>query len=202
MSFSRRSEFERLFTNFDDETVREDILERRLIHCHFFTVLWRIFLHCLPQDSSQWDQRLRITRDEYTKLRRKYSIDPHSISPENGICAIIDHPLSQDPNVNSGLLPSHPPSSSFRAFGDSITTTQISRRVSRSMLFERTESFLVDDGYRFNLWRFLVIPAWPFFGTSARPNSKRRSYSLTLGITQQLVNIDRSPSTIHRCRSC
>ncbi|CAF4536695.1 unnamed protein product, partial [Rotaria sp. Silwood2] len=77
------SEFKSLFDNFDYELVREEILNRKMIECNFATVLWRIFLHCLPRDSNQWNDVLDTSRNNYEKLVNQYKIDPYKISDNN-----------------------------------------------------------------------------------------------------------------------
>ncbi|CAF5064102.1 unnamed protein product, partial [Rotaria magnacalcarata] len=61
-------EFKNLFDSFDYETIRNKILNRQMITSPFTTVLWRIFLHCLPRDSSQWNQIIDGSRDNYSEL--------------------------------------------------------------------------------------------------------------------------------------
>jgi TBC1 domain family protein 5 len=92
-------EFKRLFDNFDYESVREEILNRKMIDCNFTTVLWRIYLHCLPRDSSQWDEILDSSRNNYEKLIEQYTIDPYKTSDDNNDAININHPLSRDEKV-------------------------------------------------------------------------------------------------------
>ncbi|CAF0932127.1 unnamed protein product [Adineta ricciae] len=92
------SEFRRLFDPFDYESVREAILSRQMTRCHFTTVLWRVFLHCLPRDSTQWNDMLETSRRDYEKLVDKYKIDPYKMSDENCGTKTINHPLSRDEN--------------------------------------------------------------------------------------------------------
>ncbi len=94
-----RMEFKRLFDNFDYESVREEILNRKMIDCNFTTVLWRIYLHCLPRDSSQWDEILDSSRNNYEKLIEQYTIDPYKTSDDNNDAININHPLSRDEKV-------------------------------------------------------------------------------------------------------
>ncbi|CAF4349346.1 unnamed protein product, partial [Rotaria magnacalcarata] len=93
-------EFQRLFDNFDYELVREEILNRQMIECNFTTVLWRIFLHCLPRNSSQWDDMLDANRNHYEKLVQQYKIDPYKMSENNHNTDAenLNHPLSRDEN--------------------------------------------------------------------------------------------------------
>ncbi|CAF2893304.1 unnamed protein product [Rotaria sp. Silwood2] len=94
------SEFKSLFDNFDYELVREEILNRKMIECNFATVLWRIFLHCLPRDSNQWNDVLDTSRNNYEKLVNQYKIDPYKISDNNNNkdTQNLNHPLSRDEN--------------------------------------------------------------------------------------------------------
>lgn len=92
-------EFKRLFDNFDYESVREEILNRKMTDCNFTTVLWRICLHCLPRDSSQWDEMLDTSRNNYEKLIEQYTIDPYKMSDDNNDAANLNHPLSRDEKV-------------------------------------------------------------------------------------------------------
>lgn len=122
-----RSKFERLFHAFDYETTQKEILERRLIDCDFFTVLWRIFLHCLPRDPNQWHEMLSITRNQYTELRQKFDILPSKISQDKDRFEIENHPLSQDKNVRLmiELVIHHEVYPRFRATGQDITKIMI-----------------------------------------------------------------------------
>jgi hypothetical protein len=92
-------EFKRLFNNFDCESIREEILNRNMIECNFTTVLWRIFLNCLPHDSNQWDEMLDATRSNYEKMVQQYTIDPYKICEDNNDVKSLNHPLSRDENV-------------------------------------------------------------------------------------------------------
>jgi hypothetical protein len=97
--FLFRSEFQRLFDNFNYESIRDDILNRKLIECNFTTVLWRIFLHCLPRDSNQWDEILETSRINYEKLVGQYTIDPYKTGEDNHVAQHVNHPLSRDETV-------------------------------------------------------------------------------------------------------
>jgi TBC1 domain family protein 5 len=67
--------------------------------CPFTTVLWRIFLHCLPRDSTQWNQVIDASRDEYNELVEKYLLDLNKIREHNGAAKHLNHPLSQEEHV-------------------------------------------------------------------------------------------------------
>ena len=45
----------------------------------FTTVLWRIFLHCLPRDSEQWDRTIDLSREHYDELVETYFIDERKV---------------------------------------------------------------------------------------------------------------------------
>lgn len=70
-----------------------------MIECDFTTVLWRIFLHCLPRDSNQWTEMLDTTRNNYEKLVLQYSIDPYKMGDNHNDSKYVNHPLSRDENV-------------------------------------------------------------------------------------------------------
>ncbi|CAF1472097.1 unnamed protein product, partial [Rotaria sordida] len=91
-------EFQDLFDSFDYETIRNKILSRQMITCPFTTVLWRIFLHCLPRDSSQWNQIIDASRDNYYELVDKHLLDLKKIRENNGNVKDVNHPLSQEEN--------------------------------------------------------------------------------------------------------
>ncbi|CAF0853894.1 unnamed protein product [Rotaria sp. Silwood1] len=91
-------EFKDLFDSFDYEIIRNKILSRQMTTCPFTTVLWRIFLHCLPRDSSQWNQIIDASRDHYNELVDKYLLDLRKIRENNGKSKDLNHPLSQEEN--------------------------------------------------------------------------------------------------------
>jgi hypothetical protein len=70
-----------------------------MMECHFTTVLWRIFLHCLPRDSNQWNEMLDTNRSNYEKLVHQYRIDPYQMSADDNDSYYSNHPLSRDENV-------------------------------------------------------------------------------------------------------
>ncbi|UJR23629.1 hypothetical protein I4U23_026614 [Adineta vaga] len=91
-------EFTDLFDSFDYETIRNRILTRQLKTSPFSTVLWRIFLHCLPRNSSHWNQVIDGSRDDYNELVNKYLLDIQKIREHNGSAKHLNHPLSQEEN--------------------------------------------------------------------------------------------------------
>jgi hypothetical protein len=93
-----RFEFNDLFDSFDYESIRNKILDRQMVTCPFTTVLWRIFLHCLPRDSSQWNETIDSARENYNELIEKYLIDPKKIKEYNEAAEDLNHPLSVDEN--------------------------------------------------------------------------------------------------------
>jgi hypothetical protein len=93
-----RFEFNQLFDSFDYGTVRKKILTREMTTSPFTTVLWRIFLHCLPRDSSQWNLVIDSSRDTYNELVDKYLLDLQKIRESSGK-ERHNHPLSQEENV-------------------------------------------------------------------------------------------------------
>ncbi|CAF4179786.1 unnamed protein product [Rotaria sp. Silwood2] len=91
-------EFKDLFDSFDYKTVRNKILNRQMTTCPFTTVLWRIFLHCLSRDSSQWNQIIDASREHYDELVDRYLLDMKKIRENNGDAKDVNHPLSQEEN--------------------------------------------------------------------------------------------------------
>ncbi|CAF1125764.1 unnamed protein product [Rotaria sordida] len=99
MELSLLSEFKYLFDNFNYELIREEILNRKMIQCNFTTILWRIFLHCLPRDSNQWNDVLDTSRNNYEKLVNQYKTDPYKMNNNNNQdTENLNHPLSRDEN--------------------------------------------------------------------------------------------------------
>lgn len=96
-----RSQFNELFENFDFESIRKKILTRQMTTSPFTSVLWRIFLHCLPRDSSQWEQTINTEREKYDEYADKYLLDLKKIREYNGDSKDLNHPLSQEDNVNN-----------------------------------------------------------------------------------------------------
>lgn len=92
------SQFTQLFDEFKYETVRRQILTRELISSPFTSVLWRIFLHCLPRTSSQWDITIDISREHFEELSAKYDSDPQMAKKLDGEHKHYNHPLSQEEN--------------------------------------------------------------------------------------------------------
>ena len=64
----------------------------------FTTVLWRIFLHCLPRDSEQWDRTIDLSREHYDELVETYFIDERKVRNHKHLDG-NNHPLSQEENV-------------------------------------------------------------------------------------------------------
>ena len=89
----------------------------------FTTVLWRIFLHCLPRSSSQWNQAMELSRDAYDELVNGYLLDSKKIRDHNSDAEHLNHPLSQEENVNiqelNDLFRSNP-DFSLRVYGINI----------------------------------------------------------------------------------
>lgn len=75
-----------------------------MVSSPFTTVLWRIFLHCLPRDSSHWDQIIDSSRANYDELVDKYLLDLKKIRENNMDGKHLNHPLSQEENVYSIIL--------------------------------------------------------------------------------------------------
>lgn len=95
----RRSQFTELFDDFKYEDIRNQILTRQLRTCPFTSVLWRVFLHCLPRTSNQWDLTIDISREHFTDLCAKYNSDPQSTKQLDKEQKNDNHPLSQDEYV-------------------------------------------------------------------------------------------------------
>ena len=92
-------EFNDLFENFDVESVRRKIVLRQLERCHFTTVLWRVFLNCLPDDSREWSDASQTSRNHYSDLVNRYVIDPDKRREFDDEGKRVNHPLSQDDDV-------------------------------------------------------------------------------------------------------
>lgn len=94
-----RAEFRSLFDQSNFDLTREKILNRELVDCSFNTILWRVFLNCLPRYSSQWNEMLDKSRQNYDILAREYTIDPYQMSGDSQHAQASNHPLSDDENV-------------------------------------------------------------------------------------------------------
>ena len=88
-----------MFDIFDYESIRHKILTREMKSCPFTSVLWRIFLHCLPRDSTHWDQTIDLSREHYNELAAKYLLDQNKLGENNYDPKDLNHPLSQDDDV-------------------------------------------------------------------------------------------------------
>ena len=98
-----RFEFNELFERFDYTTIRNQILSRQMKTSPFLTVLWRVFLHCLPRDSSHWSQHIDASRENYNELVNKHLVDIKKLREFNGDSKDLNHPLSQEENVINPL---------------------------------------------------------------------------------------------------
>lgn len=74
-----------------------------MVQCDFTTVLWRVFLHCLPRDSTQWTDMFETSRRNYEKLVDQYKIDPYKMSDDEHDAKNVNHPLSRDENVSCSM---------------------------------------------------------------------------------------------------
>lgn len=93
-----RFEFNELFERFDYPSIRDQILTRRMTTSPFTTVLWRIFLHCLPRDSDQWEKTINLSRENYEDLADKYYVDEKKVREIKNVDD-QNHPLSQEDRV-------------------------------------------------------------------------------------------------------
>jgi hypothetical protein len=110
-----------------------------MITSPFTTVLWRIFLHCLPRDSSHWNQIIDSSREQYDELADKYLLDLKKIREHNGNAKDLNHPLSQAENVIKSInkLLSVILYLYSRVFGINIMYMKNSKKISIKMLDER-----------------------------------------------------------------
>lgn len=62
--------------------------------CRFRSICWRVYLHCLPDDQSQWQAASQLTHKRYESLKSEILINPRtdtlSLDP------MINNPLSQE----------------------------------------------------------------------------------------------------------
>ena len=95
---TNRFEFDALFEKFDYASIREQILTRRMTTSPFTTVLWRIFLHCLPRAFDQWEKTIDLSREHYEDLVDKFYVDEKKVREINHVDD-KNHPLSQEDRV-------------------------------------------------------------------------------------------------------
>lgn len=60
------------------------------------SVVWRLFLHILPDDQSLWETATKATRETYTQIKKMYVMDPHEVTASLDIT--LNNPLSQSQN--------------------------------------------------------------------------------------------------------
>lgn len=65
-------EFESLFVPVRKQLLREKARDGKLKDCHFRSVCWRYFLHCLPEDHAEWPQSCEIDRQRYEEIKAKH----------------------------------------------------------------------------------------------------------------------------------
>nr|XP_009861344.1 TBC1 domain family member 5-like [Ciona intestinalis] len=65
-----------------------------LRRCHFRSVCWRIFLHCLPHNTSEWPAALVKSRAEYDVIKERNITIPNSEKQPSNI--EVENPLSQN----------------------------------------------------------------------------------------------------------
>ncbi|EDV27648.1 uncharacterized protein TRIADDRAFT_53568 [Trichoplax adhaerens] len=73
--------------------IKELGMHGSLSRCRFRGVCWRVFLDCLPRDTSKWITATTKLRKSYDEIKEKYLLDPHQ---QHGKDINIDNPLSQD----------------------------------------------------------------------------------------------------------
>lgn len=101
-----RQEFKTTFENFDVTFVRQQIIDRGFKRSSFISILWRILLHIIPRDMSEWEQHIDRSRDEYEKLIDKFKDtleNPVMMNLNKNLEMTDDHPLSVDHQVGSHL---------------------------------------------------------------------------------------------------
>lgn len=73
----------------------------------FTTVLWRIFLHCLPRASDQWEKTIDLSREHYEELVDRYYVDEKKVRDINHVDD-KNHPLSQEDKVTQSMSDTFP----------------------------------------------------------------------------------------------
>ena len=157
----RRSQFTELFDDFKYEDIRNQILTRQLRTCPFTSVLWRVFLHCLPRTSNQWDLTIDISREHFTDLCAKYNSDPQSTKQLGKEQKNDNHPLSQDEyvlRIESNFIQTYTCNYSVLFFPESMESTFSIQRFERKYQSRRSTNVNLKIQNKHN---FLFFPFFP-----------------------------------------
>ncbi|XP_026942355.1 TBC1 domain family member 5 isoform X2 [Sagmatias obliquidens] len=92
---SYRKEWEELFVNNNYlATVRQKGINGQLRSSRFRSICWKLFLCVLPQDKSQWINRIKELRAWYSNIKEIHITNPRKVVGQQDL--MINNPLSQD----------------------------------------------------------------------------------------------------------
>jgi hypothetical protein len=66
------------------------------------SVVWRLFLHVLPEDQLLWVTATTASRAVYSKMKQKHVMDPHQVTASLDIA--LNNPLSQSEYVSHIII--------------------------------------------------------------------------------------------------
>ena len=69
-------------------------------HAHAHT---QLFLGCLPEEQSEWEESCRISRSHFERLKKEYITDPYMASASLDVA--VNNPLSQAETVSLMTIP-------------------------------------------------------------------------------------------------
>ncbi|XP_027954837.1 TBC1 domain family member 5 isoform X1 [Eumetopias jubatus] len=92
---SYRKEWEELFVNNNYlATIRQKGINGQLRSSRFRSICWKLFLCVLPQDKSQWINRIKELRAWYSNVKEIHITNPRKVVGQQDL--MINNPLSQD----------------------------------------------------------------------------------------------------------
>ncbi|KAM4881683.1 TBC1 domain family member 5 isoform 2-T7 [Thomomys bottae] len=92
---SYRKEWEELFVNNNYlATIRQKGINGQLRSSRFRSICWKLFLCVLPQDKSQWINRIKELRAWYSSIKEIHITNPRKVVGQQDL--MINNPLSQD----------------------------------------------------------------------------------------------------------
>ncbi|XP_058513212.1 TBC1 domain family member 5 isoform X2 [Ochotona princeps] len=92
---SYRKEWEELFVNNNYlATIRQKGINGQLRSSRFRSICWKLFLCVLPQDKSQWINRIKELRAWYSNIKEIHITNPRKVVGQQDL--MINNPLSQD----------------------------------------------------------------------------------------------------------
>ncbi|CAO2607317.1 TBC1 domain family member 5, partial [Lemmus lemmus] len=92
---SYRKEWEELFVNNNYlATIRQKGINGQLRSSRFRSICWKLFLCVLPQDKSQWTNRIQELRAWYSSIKEIHITNPRKAVGQQDL--MINNPLSQD----------------------------------------------------------------------------------------------------------